>query len=168
MVVAFSGWAGSGKSTCAEIVADEYGYRPLSFATAVKELAIALGWDGAKDDFGRKLLQDLGMGARRVLGEDVWVDAALRQMFPKRRYTIDDARFENEAQAITDLGGVLVRVTRPGTVPARQHVSETALDAYPFRYVIENSGDRADLGRAVRRLMDHLLGLATVIPLRTA
>lgn len=163
-IVAFSGWAGSGKSTCAELVQIEYGYSRLSFATPVKELALACGWNGEKDDAGRKFLQNLGVGARQVLGPDVWVNAALCSMRRNRRYVIDDCRFVNECRMVTEMGGVIVRVNRPGVVPARSHLSETQLDSYPFDFVIDNSGTEFDLLRSTRRLMDHLLGLATVIP----
>lgn len=166
-VVALSGYAHSGKSSVAEILQGEYGYRRASFAQPVKELALYLGWDGEKDDDGRKLLQELGHGARQVLGDDVWTTAALRRIPANTPVVFDDVRYANEVDTVRLLGGVVVRVVRPGVVPARGHVTETSLDHYAgFDAAIDNSGSLADLARATRQMMARLSGLAEVVPIK--
>ena len=73
-------------------------------------------------------------------------------------WIITDVRFPNEAKAIKDRGGVVIRVNRPlerlgnSKLPKlrhtsiTQHPSETALDDYDdFDYVIENDGTVQDL-----------------------
>jgi hypothetical protein len=49
-------------------------------------------------------------------------------------------------------GGVMIRVERPGVGPTkdkhgRAHVSETALDDWPFDHVLVNDGSVDDLHR---------------------
>jgi len=124
-LVGLAGYACSGKDTAASALVD-LGYERRGFADALKLLATCVGWDGAKDDAGRRLLQDLGVGARDILGADVWVDALMSTLAGPT--VITDVRFSNEVDAICDRGGVVLRIWRPGVEPARGHVSETSLD----------------------------------------
>ncbi len=73
-----------------------------------------MGWDGKKDEKGRKLLQILGTECgRECLGEDIWIkhwkkkiDATLSN------YIIaDDIRYPNEAQYIKAKYGHIILVT---------------------------------------------------------
>lgn len=104
----------------------------------------------------RALLQRVGTDAgRKVLGEDVWVDAALNDL-PMGHVVFTDVRFPNEAAAIQDAGGYIIRVNRPGHGPANGHVSETALDGFPFDAEITNSGSRRDLHAALNQVIATL------------
>lgn len=140
-LVGLAGYAGSGKDTAADVLVG-LGYQRRAFAGALKELAARIGWDGAKDDAGRRLLQELGVGCRDVLGADVWVNALMANLTGPS--VIVDVRFPNEVTAIADHGGLVVRIVRPGVTPANGHVSETALDDLELP-VIVNDGDVADL-----------------------
>lgn len=77
-------------------------------------------------------------------------------IFPN--WIITDVRFPNEAQAIKDREGILIRVNRPDfiknaltgeefpvKVHRQEHESETALDNYKFDYEIQNDGTIAEL-----------------------
>jgi hypothetical protein len=78
-----------------------------------------LGYQGSKEiPEVRVLLQRLGDRARHHLGEDVWVDAALRCVGPGRPVVITDCRYRNEADAVRERGGLVVRVERPGVGPS--------------------------------------------------
>lgn len=51
---------------------------------------------------------------RKVWGWDFWVDMALPpHQNTRRNIVVTDVRFENEAKRIVDLGGVIIRLTRP-------------------------------------------------------
>ena len=67
------------------------------------------------------------------------------ERYPK--WIITDVRFLNEAKAVLDRGGILLRVNRPGNMnPAGEHPSETSLDDYKlFNHVIENEGTIEEL-----------------------
>ena len=75
-------------------------------------------------------------------------------------WIITDVRFPNEAQAIKDRGGILIRINRDnGTraIDVNAHLSETALDDYDgFDYVIDNDSD------SVRDLIDKVKQLKIV------
>ena len=55
---------------------------------------------------------------------------------------IADVRFPNEAKAIENAGGVVVRLTRK--VSDDNHDSEVALDEYPFKHFIDNKDGSLD------------------------
>lgn len=72
-------------------------------------------------------------------------------------WIITDTRFPNEAQAIKDRGGIIIRVNRTVVHPELGegkvtyiHPSETALDNWEFDYVIENNGTLEELIEKVR------------------
>jgi hypothetical protein len=111
----------------------------------------------------RQLLQKLGTEAMREgLHTNVWVNALMADYHPIKLsqdnpsyWLVTDTRFPNEAEAIKERGGLLLRIERPGAATGT-HASETALDDYPFEYVIVNDGDLHDLIRKVKKLMIDL------------
>lgn len=68
----------------------------------------------------------------------------------KPNWIITDVRFPNEAKAIKDRGGIVIRVNRydENGMPYKtlnNHPSETALDDYEFDITIDNNGTIEDL-----------------------
>lgn len=120
-------------------------YRRLS------DLWVALGgYDGVKASAYshdlRVYQQRYGTeGGRHVHGEECWVSACFRAMDQSKPYVIADCRFPNEAEAVRDRAGQVWRINRPGVGPATDHISEIAIDDYPFDVVITNDGDLASL-----------------------
>jgi len=125
----------------------------------------------------RKLLQLLGTEAgRQIIHPNIWINALFADYktlgfgdgdvavleFPN--WIITDVRFPNEAQAIKDRGGIVIRVNRTRTVMVKgvkyflghdglpEHDSETALDDYDFDHVIENNGSIEELVEKVKQL----------------
>lgn len=166
-LVGFSGYARSGKDTAASLLPT---YERVAFADIMRDFLYRLnpiitrdnrdfnrlqkvidevGWDGYKNSpWGaeiRALMQRLGTECGRdLLGEDVWVNAALDNL-STGNYAVTDCRFLNEADAIRKRGGKIIRIERPGVGPANSHISETGLDNYDFDAVIVNDGSLFDL-----------------------
>lgn len=122
--------------------------RPKPKRVRVAELVDIQGWEKAKTDelFGeevRSLLQRLGTDVgRALLGDNVWVDIALRKMLdPNGSYVFTDVRFPNEAEALRKAGARMWRIERPGFGPVNGHPSETALDGCEFDLTIGNDAD---------------------------
>lgn len=69
-----------------------------------------------------------------------------------RKWIITDTRFPNEANAIRERGGLVIRVNRPGTQTG-DHPSETALDMYTFDEVIMNDGNLEQLEEEVSQIL---------------
>jgi hypothetical protein len=185
-VIAFSGYAGSGKDAVGRILVERHGYQRLAFADTLKNVLRDLDpitddphnghtwrlhhdlepWPGQTVDDPwalakanlevRELLQRLGIACRTHLGNDVWVDAVMRQIDadPTAKYCLTDTRFPNEALAVTRRGGQIWRIQRPGHGPVNGHVSETAIDAWAFDQRILNGGTLNDLADTVAYLLD--------------
>lgn len=118
----------------------------------VQELVDFVGWDDAKvnNQEIRRLLQAMGTEAgRKILGEDVWVNAVFNQV-NEENVVITDARFPNEAQRVKAEGGFMVRVTRPGVQAVNNHPSEVSLDEWGFDLTIPNDGTLGDLRLLVK------------------
>lgn len=110
------------------------------------------GWEALKSKVPdlRPLLQRLGTEVgRNLLGQNIWVEAATRNLNPEGKYVFTDCRFENEAAAVLARDGLVVRVRRPGYGPANNHISETGMDDWPFDVVIDNDRDLEHLADEV-------------------
>lgn len=112
------------------------------------------GWDNYKTcPFYweiRELLQRQGTEAGRLtLWDTIWIDAALTGLPEDARVVVSDCRFKNEARAIRDRGGSIVRIDRPGTKAANEHPSEHDLDGYDFDGYITNDGTTDDYRQTV-------------------
>lgn len=129
----------------------------------------------------RELLQYIGTDLlRNQLHENVWVNGLFSKYKPKvcsgvthcalagkpeiscnlcpeyPNWIITDCRFENEAEAIKDKGGIIIRVNREditGQNKLNPHTSETALDDYEFDYVIDNYDTITELILRVKEVL---------------
>lgn len=112
----------------------------------------------------REFLQRLGTDAvRNGLHDNAWVNALMADYRPSKmseynpsKWIITDVRFENEAKAIKDRGGVVIRINRTGIGPVNSHISETALNGWDFDYIIENNGTVQDLKSTVKILLERI------------
>jgi len=119
----------------------------------------------------REFLQKLGTDAvRDGLHPNAWVNAVMARYRPEvfgydangspvmsdQNWIFTDCRFPNEAQAIKDRGGVIIRIDRPGVKPVNDHPSETALDNWDFDYKIFNASDIVSLNQSVSIVMEMI------------
>ncbi len=143
MLIGLSGKKRVGKDTVGHWLEIKHEFTRVSFAAKLKQIARRCGWNGVKDEKGRKFLQDLGM-VIRTYDENFFIDEVFREMTKIHRKTgatkfvITDARFKNEARRVKDAGGVMIRVTRPDEITDDTHASETDLDSYGFDHVVES------------------------------
>ena len=147
----------------------EVEWRPTTVPRAeywcVQDVVNLHGWDGYKATrFGpeiRRLLQRLGTEAgRNTMWDTIWIDAAFANLPEDAKVVVTDARFPNEAEAIKERGGNIVRVTRNGVGPAVQadgtiHPSETSLDDWAFDYHIWNNFSLEQYHEDVRWLTER-------------
>jgi len=111
----------------------------------------------------REFLQKLGTDALRMgLHDNVWVNALFADYkgpkmseYNPSNWIITDTRFPNEAQAVKDKGGLVIRIDRPGVKPINNHPSEVALDDWKFDYKIANVSDIYALKETVEVILKH-------------
>jgi hypothetical protein len=112
----------------------------------------------------RDFLQLLGTDAiRNGLHTNAWVNALMADYKPRKmdqynpsNWIVTDVRFPNEAEAIKDRGGVIIRIDRPGVEPVNAHPSEIALDNWDFDYKIANVSDLVSLKQTVEVLLNKI------------
>lgn len=175
-IIGFSGYARSGKDTAAEALMG-LGFVRIGFADKLKDFLYEFnptvwsndfsnnddiqniidyyGWDGYKSTTWnndiRRQLQVLGTECgRKIIGDNVWVDAAFNGL-TDGKYVFSDVRFPNEVNGIRSRGGKIYRIERAGISPANQHLSEIALDDYKFDGFIHNDGTLEEFQDSVRR-----------------
>lgn len=177
MILGMAGYARVGKDTVADMLVRHYGFKKFAFADLLRDFVWDLdpliadgirwrdpvrmhGYEQAKDMYPeiRGVLQRTGAAARNLLDPDVWVKPVVELASEHPRAVISDVRYPNEANAIESFpDGFVVRITRPGHGPVNGHISETALDEWPCRYGIQNSGSLGALALSVVNLMEELL-----------
>jgi hypothetical protein len=112
----------------------------------------------------RDFLQLLGTDAiRNGLHSNAWVNALMADYKPAKmdhyntsNWIVTDVRFPNEAEAIKDRGGIIIRIDRPGVEPVNAHPSEVALDKWDFDYKIANVSDLPALKQTVEVLLNKI------------
>lgn len=150
----------------------------------------ALAWEGEfkteaeihvesrEDSFkvtGREFLQRYGTEAHRdIFGQDFWLDYLIPNDDPERLRAnfanaqvgiISDLRFDNEAERIRELGGVVWEIDRFERWKEQDnHTSESGVNSALIDCVITNDGSLGDLHQAVGHAIEnHKLDLRMVV-----
>lgn len=163
MIVAFTGYAGAGKSTAAKVLLAT-GFTHHPFTGPLKSMLMSFGltyaelWGDRKDvpcdrlcgQTPRHAMQALGIEwGRNLIGESVWLDAWERALSSfSRPVVVDDLRFPNEYLTLAKHGALVVRIDRPGLV-RDEHVSESHVDDFGHDIRFTNDGTQRDLWDAV-------------------
>lgn len=181
-LVLFGGRMYSGKTVSSLFVYHKlsvYGLPMIktSLATPIKKMAVEqFGWDGVKDEKGRRLLQVLGTDAGRAYNENIWVDKLLDKVTsdlePPSFVFVDDWRFPNERDFFLDnpmFDVTTVYLRRPGfdvEVVAESsltgHQSESSLpmisdeDDSRYTFSVLNDGTIEDLYGKLERVSAYL------------
>jgi hypothetical protein len=157
-IIGITGPAGSGKSTVARILCDRYGFIELSFAAPIRDFVQRLtglsneAFDAAKElpmeslcgNTPRFAMQTLGTEwGRLTLSSDLWLrqlDLEIeRRADNDSRIVISDARFQNEAKWLREVGE-LWHLTRPGHA-VNPHVSELGITPTDRDVTLDNDCD---------------------------
>lgn len=147
----FVGKAGSGKTTLAELLVQEFLYTRLSFAAPLKVMCAT--------QTDRAYLQRMGANVRDLIPL-AWVRLLLHERdklapLDRARTVVDDCRYSNELVTLMGEGFVPVRIEastatrldrlrrngKLGTYEEMEHESETQLDGVPLRHTISNELD---------------------------
>lgn len=172
--IIISGKMGTGKTTAAKYLEATYGYRVVSFADKLREVAYDLFDPYIEENVKpRTLLQWLGDSIREVCfkaygDRDVWTKYLQNRIEKEREldntrvpYVIDDCRYKNELHIFMwDMGWKSVRINVDEVVRERRYtvrynttfskeqssfISEVDLDNEKFNFIIDNNDGLLDL-----------------------
>lgn len=168
-VIGVIGLKGVGKSVVAERLRAKWGFETFKFGAVLKQMLRTLGLDddhiegqlkeepcdllGGKSP--RLAMQTLGTEwGRRLIHPDIWVNAWRHRVWDGEKLRhgpvcADDVRFQNEADVIHGLSGVVWRIKRPGLTADDTHVSEAGQTAITADLTIVNHGTVEDLRKQV-------------------
>lgn len=155
-----------GKTTVADYLVERYGFRKYALADPIKQIATrSFGWDGAKDDRGRRLLQEIGTVGRNY-DPELWLERFAERIRANHgdRLVVDDLRLALEVEYLGRLGFACIQIVRAPelitTLPperARQeHETEVELEHLGLDYRLENNGTFAELFAQIDALMTAL------------
>lgn len=177
MLIGITGQKFSGKSTVANMLSEMLGYKVVSFADKLKDITCVLSgctreqlenYDfkeceivpnhlkpycgNAEFPTYRAFLQHFGSEVMRGVNDNIWIDCTLDNC--GENAIIADCRFPNEAKAIKEQGGIIIRVEREGLQSSDTHSSETAMKEIVPDYIIENKKGLKELKNAVGLLVE--------------
>ena len=180
ILIGITGPAGSGKSTAAQYLADQYSLHNMAFADPIREMfAAMLGMSlelleatHLSDRYAkertiphigaspRRLMQTLGTEwGRDTIHPDIWVRLARERLGWVEDHTtlqgavISDVRFDNEATMIRAAGGLIIHMHRDDHVPVEAHRSEHGVSYYEGDALQSNNATRQRLYADLDRLM---------------
>lgn len=173
-IIGLAGFAQVGKSSIASLLVEE-GYQELAFADGVRAfmdeldpelwprdvMTSCLRWSEALDRHGyewaksetdaREWLVRIGAGARRVIGEDVWIKRVANIILadPHGLFVVSDVRYPNEAKMIQAHGGQVWRIHRPGVEADNEEERISLAAIRPDREIL-NDGELDELEEWIR------------------
>lgn len=175
-IVGFIGQKRAGKDTAAFALLQQ-GYAALKFAGALKAmLETYLAYVGVSEDVRylliegeqkelpithlqgkstRHAMQTLGTEwGRNLIGDNIWVDAAIARAKNFDKVVFTDVRFPNEVAALRGIGATIIKITRPAAERAGDsHSSEALIDLLEYDFCVPNGGTVAELHTAVLSLL---------------
>lgn len=155
-----------GKTTAADYLVERYDFRKYALADPIKQIATeSFGWDGAKDDRGRRLLQEIGTVGRHY-DPELWLDRFAERISANDgdRLVVDDLRLALEVEYLERLGFACIQIVRapelittlPPELARQQHETEVELECLNFDYRLENNGTFDELFARIDALMADL------------
>ena len=156
-----------GKTTVADYLVERYGFRKYALADPIKQIATrSFGWDGAKDDRGRRLLQEIGTVGRNY-DPELWLERFAEKISAddRNQLVVDDLRLALEVEYLERLGFACIQIVRapelitipPAERARQQHETEVELDRLKFAYRLENNGTFEELFAQIDALMADLV-----------
>lgn len=163
MLIGLTGSMGSGKTTAIDLIKEfvDRRYQVVKFAGPLYDMQefiyrrIASVHPKPKDFVkDRKLLQWLGTEWGRSISKDLWADIWKEEVaHNSSSHTpsiCDDVRFDNEAELVHSLGGVVIKIINPDALKNittangfSNHVSEIGIKLHNIDFVVVNDGTLA-------------------------
>jgi len=162
LLIGLTGKARSGKDTCGRELQLMTDITPYAMAQPIKEAcAVIFNWDHRHlhgelkevidpvyDVTPREAMQKLGTEyGRGMINTNLWELRAVAEIEAKQAkgeaMVITDLRFDNEAQMVRSMGGIVIEVVRdnPDNIQGvKGHASEQGISTNLIDFTLENNG----------------------------
>lgn len=182
MIIGLTGYKQVGKSTAASYLENTHGFARHNMKDAlIREMKgklpdtlqqLALCYYGLdanvkprhflnklfkeKPPIMRALMQNYGTEVRRSGDPDYWT-RRWKDTLPDGNVVVDDVRFMNEAEAVREAGGIIVRIERSDISFGGHHSSETEQDGIiPNAVIYTEPGGFDDLERHIEEIYKNI------------
>ena len=156
----------NGKDTVATILGC-YSFNRVAIADAGKALCYELGWNGIKDEKGRKLIIDVLEGAR-AYDQLVWIKKAIPRitsvLSDLKHVVISDLRWLHEIEYLDSVYGEEIEVIvigieskKFGDISLKDHVTQADYYKIQKDYIINNNGSIQDLEKEVENVIQQII-----------
>lgn len=173
IIIGVAGPARSGKNEIAKYLQKYHAFHEDSFAAPIREACIRiLGLSGLDEldevkqtphvllggKTPREFMQVMGTEfGRQMIWDDIWVQSCIQRCEKFQRVVISDVRFDNEAEAIREKGGFIIRVDRPDVrIEQSSHASESGINKTYINYEIVNDSTFGDLYRQIEQTIRYI------------
>lgn len=170
--IVINGTGGVGKDLfsrlCGEVLKEKhYEYFNISTVDWVKKIARQIGWDGKKDERGRKLLSDLKIALtkyndlplKKTLSEIAHFELNFMSFyhFRPKGITFIHCREKDDIERIVEtLRAKKLLVVREEIKPIESNHSDKQVFDTTYDYLIDNCGTVEDLKKVARALVEDL------------
>lgn len=172
VLIGLLGQKRSGKDTSADYYVLKKGFIKRAFADPLKEMIkpmFQFSHDQLYGEFKEKVDERWNVSPRQVLqfvGTDL-VRKNIHNLLPEvgnnfwvknfslwyekhnnkwKNVVVSDVRFQNEADKIKELGGIIIKIERPDLKSTDSHESESGIDAVEgVDFIVKNDGGLEDL-----------------------
>ena len=187
VIIALSGKKYSGKTTCSDIIINNFqflGFKKISFATPLKDILSILFsftdecYDTKKKETyipslnttPRKLMQELGEFFRtnltktcpelKLSNNNIWIHviSTIIKKNPYNNYIIDDLRHQDEYDFIKSINGHVIKISRPDLLHEKQDEHPSEKDCLLYDYSVINK-NKDDLISCVDKIVLNIISL---------
>lgn len=175
MIIGFTGKKKAGKDTASLILINKHNFISLAFADPLKKGAkelFDLSDEQLHDQTKKEIIDERwNMSPRQILqwlGTDILRNNISDEIFitnmknklknnSHKYIIITDVRFDNEAEMIKNLGGIIININRNNIDESKDnHITESGINSKYIDINIDNNGTIDELHNKVLNIFDDL------------
>lgn len=159
-IILINGSGGVGKDSFVNFVRNNYFNHTVINVSTIDNVKIAareLGWDGVKDEKGRKFLSELKQLANNYYPISLNVIRNAINDNPRASVIFVHCREPKEIDKIKEEFDITTILIKNDRVKVPDNNSDKSVQDYNYDYIIDNNGSLYDLERTAKRFITEVL-----------